>query len=392
MQRVTREHSPTQDRASWLRALLTALITIGALPGASNRASEGSSTIERQQSKIDAPLARYIPRRELAFYLEFDGLDAHAAAWRASAAYKLLNETKLGALLEDLASQAIEVAERSSPSDKRLVSAEVLEAFKHMMRAGFAVAVAPDVAGDAKVIVVLRRADRPELRGVVEALATARSRSAAVHGDKGKPAAAGSREGGSRFLAGDSVWWVENGAIVIAPASMVDAIDAVIAGAQPSAAEHPLRTELAKPDGDFQPVAIGFVNMGTVQLPEQAVQLGLGGLKRFELRFGFQEDAMVTDLRMVAPEPRRGLLTLLDQTPFGIDSLPPVPAATTSFAVLSIDPARLYDQVDNLLNVTKLKPETRTGAANVLADRGVDVRRDLCAPARSEVCILCAST
>ena len=30
------------------------------------------------------------------------GLDAHADAWQKTAAYKLLNDTKLGALLEDL--------------------------------------------------------------------------------------------------------------------------------------------------------------------------------------------------------------------------------------------------------------------------------------------------
>src|SRR5436309_1382498 len=55
-----------------------------------------------------APLARYVPRQDLFFYLEFDGLDAHADAWKHSAAYKLLNDTKLGALLEDLTRQGIE--------------------------------------------------------------------------------------------------------------------------------------------------------------------------------------------------------------------------------------------------------------------------------------------
>ena len=49
-------------------------------------------------------LARYVPKQDnLFFYLEFDGLDAHQAAWKNSAAYKLLNDTKLGALIEDLA-------------------------------------------------------------------------------------------------------------------------------------------------------------------------------------------------------------------------------------------------------------------------------------------------
>src|SRR5262245_20976869 len=53
-------------------------------------------------------LARYVPKQDNLFsYLEFDGLDAHRAAWEQSAAYKLLNDTKLGALVEDLARQAI---------------------------------------------------------------------------------------------------------------------------------------------------------------------------------------------------------------------------------------------------------------------------------------------
>ena len=54
-----------------------------------------------------APLARFVPREGLATYLEFDGLDAHQAAWKGSAAYKLLNETKLGPLIEDILRQLI---------------------------------------------------------------------------------------------------------------------------------------------------------------------------------------------------------------------------------------------------------------------------------------------
>ena len=63
-----------------------------------------------------------MPRQDLIFYLEFDGLDAHADAWKKSAAYKLLNDTKLGALLEDLASQGVELAQQSvspGPADQR---------------------------------------------------------------------------------------------------------------------------------------------------------------------------------------------------------------------------------------------------------------------------------
>ncbi len=332
-----------------------------------------------RQPKVDGTLARYVPRQHLACYLEFDGLNAHAAAWRASAAYKLLNETKLGALLEDLGTQAIELLQQSTPLDKRVACADAVEAFKHVMRAGFAVAVVGDVTSDRKVILVLRRGDRPEVRRVAESLAPARSAAAAAHGAKDKQDPDGSSETDAHFLAGASVWWVEKGDLVLAHKSIVHDIEAVLAGKQPSAVDHPLRVELAKAGDVFQPAAIGFFDMAALRLPEQAAQLGLDGLKRFELRFAFQDDALVTELKVVAPEPRRGLLTLFDQAPFAIDSLPPLPAGTTGFTAFALDPAMVYDQVNNLLSVTGLKSQVGTGLPLVLADRGFELRRDLCA-------------
>src|ERR1039457_4735219 len=69
-------------------------------------------------------LARYAPRQDLFFYLEFQGLDAHADAWRKSAAHKLLDDTKLGSLLEDLAIQGFEMYQSSTPPEKRLKAGE----------------------------------------------------------------------------------------------------------------------------------------------------------------------------------------------------------------------------------------------------------------------------
>ena len=52
------------------------------------------------------PLARYIPSADLFAYVEFQGVDAHADAWKATAASKILNDTTTGAMLEDIFSQA----------------------------------------------------------------------------------------------------------------------------------------------------------------------------------------------------------------------------------------------------------------------------------------------
>ena len=49
--------------------------------------------------------AKYVPSQDLIGYLEWDGLDAHADAWKKTAASKVLNETTTGAMLEEIISQ-----------------------------------------------------------------------------------------------------------------------------------------------------------------------------------------------------------------------------------------------------------------------------------------------
>ena len=79
-------------------------------------------------------LARYVPRRGLVFYLEFDGVDAHAAGWHESAAYKLLVDTKLGALLEDLGVQTLDLVQASLPADRRAKGLDLVDVLKRVAR------------------------------------------------------------------------------------------------------------------------------------------------------------------------------------------------------------------------------------------------------------------
>ena len=60
-------------------------------------------------------LARYVPKDNLIFYIEFDGLDAHAEAWQKTAAYKMLNNTPLGVMLEEVAAQLLEKPSPACP-------------------------------------------------------------------------------------------------------------------------------------------------------------------------------------------------------------------------------------------------------------------------------------
>ncbi|HKI16889.1 MAG TPA: DUF1559 domain-containing protein, partial [Isosphaeraceae bacterium] len=154
----------------------------------------------------------------------------------------------------------------------------------------------------------------------------------------------------------------------------------VIEGKEPSAADHPLRVALARPEGDFQPAAVAFLDLAALgPLPADAVQLGLDGVKQIELRWGFQGEALMSVLRVVAPAPRRGLLSLLDQPTFGIHSLPPVPANVTGFTVLSIDLAKSYDEIVALVKQSDPGRDADVVTFETRARQrlGLDLRKDL---------------
>ena len=317
-------------------------------------------------------LARYVPRQDLLFYLEFDGLDAHAAAWHGSAAYKLLNDTKLGALCEDLISQGVELAQESALAEKRIKGAEAVDLLKKVAREGFVFAVSGQAPNDSRVVLVLRHGDRPEVRRLLESAASA----VGPNGGNDQAKVAPIQKAGRTLysLGKDGIWWIEKGDLILTGTDRADQVLATIDGKQPSAFDHPLRAELAKAENGFEPAAIGFLDFATLPpLPPQAAQLGLDGLKRIELRWGFQDDALVSVLRVVAPAPRRGALALLDQPGFGIGSLPPLPAGLTGFTVLSADLARTYDQI-----VALAKTANPQGADQVAAfERAINQRLGL---------------
>jgi len=324
------------------------------------------------------PLARFVPRRDLIFYLEFDGLDAHAGAWRKSAAYKLLNDTKLGALLEDLASQGVELAQQSVPPDKQIKGAEVVDLLKRIAREGFVFAVSGKVPNDSRVIVVLRHGDRPEVRRLLDAAASA----GRPDGGAGGPGPASIPKAGRTLhpLDKDGVWWLENGNLILTGKDKVDEVLAVLDGKQESAVDHPLRAELARAEKDFEPAAIGFLDIAALPpVPHEAAPLGLDGVKRVELQWGFQDDALRNVLRVVAPAPRRGMLALLDQPTFGIGSLPPLPAGLTGFTVLSVDLAKTYDQIAALVKTASPQGADQVAAFEQAMHQllGLELRDDL---------------
>jgi hypothetical protein len=283
-------------------------------------------------------LARYIPQQDLVFYLEFEGLDAHASAWKKSAAYQLLSNTSLGALLEDLAGQVIEMAQQSVPVNERLAPTDYLEVLKQGARHGLAIGVFGKGPQQTRLVVAIRKGNRPEFNKLLERLKADR-------GDEGQ--APVQRNGRSIHpLGGDGAWWAEHEDLILAGKNAVETIIDVSSGQQASAVSHPLRIPLTRSANGLEPAAYGFLDFAALPpLPAEAVRNGFDGVKRIDLQWGFQDDAVMTSLRVIAPGPRRGMLALLDQPTFDLKSLPPIPASQSAFSVLSLDLGKTYDRI-----------------------------------------------
>lgn len=308
---------------------------------------------QSQEPAGAVPLARYFPAKDLIAYVEFDGFDAHGAAWKKTATYKLLTETTTGAMLEAIATQALGALLASAPPDEKAPTAdEMAAAARHLVQSGFAFALSGR-ANDPKSLslgFVIRGGAKGKARKLVNRLIDAGNGPDAKITVIAKP-------GGRRVNVvpapngGGFAWWAEKDdlAFCIMIPENVDAMIDALDGRAPNVSADPTRTALAKLQDGFQPVGLAYFDMAALpKLPPALAVLGLDKIKRIDYRWGFQEDALVTITRIVAPAPRTGVAALLDQPTFDVKTLPPIPAAADEFAVFTLDLERTYDRLAGL--------------------------------------------
>ena len=307
---------------------------------------------DREPSK---PLARYVPGEDLVVYAEFEGLDAHSEAWKGSAAYRVLNRTMTGAMLEAMATQAFDRAQAVGPGGK-LSGAETMALARHALRAGVVLAInrKPGAPKPTSVALVARGAGKGPVRAIIDRLigqAVGRDQRPEVVAKPGNRRVNVVTEGQGTGWS----WWFEGDDLVLSLVTLegADAIIAALDGGRPNAVEHLTRTALAKIEDEFRPVGLAFFEMAALPtLPPQAQALGVDSVKRLEFRWGFQDDAVMTVTRLVAPVPRKGALALFDQPTFGTTGLPPMPAGLEGFVVASINPVKLLDAFEAMAAAT----------------------------------------
>src|SRR5262249_29979833 len=162
----------------------------------------------------------------------------------------------LGEFLDDLTSQMAERAVANVPN-RKLSGAEVVTVAKHVLHNGFAFEIAgkPSQKDPDCVALVLRGAARKDVRALFGRLIGTSS-------GPGKPQIV-SKAGNRKVIVASGptskwAWWTEKDDVVCVldrPES-ADVVIECLEGKRPNAVDQPTRAELAKADGDFQPVGL----------------------------------------------------------------------------------------------------------------------------------------
>ena len=338
-------------------------------------ASAQTQPAARLAQATSSSLARYVPKDDLIFFLEFDGLDLHSAAWQKTATYKILTETKMGALLEDITTQLVEKAIAGIPPvPDKPTAPQTVAALKYLLGKGFVVGVYGKMPGIPSGVIVIRGAESVEGKKTIGFL----RRLMETAPNKAQEA----RKGRKIAVVEGGAWWTEKEDLVVAfpPIENVDAVLDTLDGKIESVLKLPLRDDLAKVEDGFTPVLRAFVNIKALPaLPPQIGALGFADVQRVDLRWGIQDDAIVTSLRVIAPPPRKGILGFLDGPTFTVQTLPPIPADAKDFLAVSLDLDATFTKFVEVSSMTNPQAGAQIEAMkqNLLAATGVKLSEDV---------------
>jgi len=359
---------------------------LGPVRGMAQEAPAAAGAAEEATPSASAPLARFVPGKDLVIYAECDGLAAHAEGWEKTAAFKMLTATPLGPMLEEVAGQLLERLLGYLPAQK-VTGPEVVRLVETVMKQGWVMAVTRDDSGSGGLIgtLVLRGAAAKEIKPITSRML------GSLMGPDPKPRI--ERKSGRVVVALPSpadpqrgwVWWPEQEDLVIGflgPAS-ADAILAAVTGSRPSALAHPAVSQ-PSPNEGTKPWLRAFIDPSA---PATREHPGLGpamkrlhddlGITKLNLRLGFDGEALVSVAELSSARPRPPALAIFDQPPIDARSPLPLPEGVDSFLLTSISPKSLIDLIAELAPASEFNTVIEDVLERVRADSRLDLDRDL---------------
>jgi hypothetical protein len=359
--------------------LLAVLIAPGKLP-AQTPATKSEATTQAAPAEV-VPLGRYVPKENLFFYVEFAGLNAHNEAWKKTAACKMLLDTPLGGMLEEVSAQLLDKALSFVP-DKKVSGAEIVTLLKNAAQSGFVMALnlnPKEPSAPLRGTMVLRGAASKQNRSISGRLMGWLMGAEAKHKVE-------FREGRTMVFVPSPVvpnngwaWWAEKNDLVLVShfLEVAQTTLATLDGKKPSALDHPIVQELSKPEGTFHPISMAFIDVAGC--PEFTTKWRDKGIHGLDVRWGFDDDALMTVTRLIAPKPRQLPAAFFDQPTFEKTSLLPLPDGVESFVELSLNPAQLLETINGLGLPDAVKAEIDEFTEEIQHAGKIDLQKDLLA-------------
>lgn len=342
-------------------------IACGILLGAFACFSLGLSGGAAQQTKTPA-VESLLPADSIV-YIGWDGNAAHKQAWEQTAAYEALYKTGAMEVVQKLVAFLIQ---RGGDGGQ-----VVRVAYDQIMEHGVSVAV--NVAGDAgpplpQVTVVLHNGAKLEA-GLTDLVTK-------YHG---KDVELTNRSVGSRkvtfFVIPNSPgveigWWSEGTHLVLtAGIKAIDGALAIADGKAPNLASSPLWKKYRQQKTDYEVSFVGWFDIGGLRnvygnmpipgpnsdqpltVNRIAEALGLDAVGTYVARSGFKGKALWSETTLETNGPRKGLLALGEHKAITLADLPPLPADASSFAAVSFDWTKFYnDLVETARSAAKIGP------------------------------------
>lgn len=369
-----------------LALVLSAMAAAQTPPATAGAAAPATAAAAAPGTSEATPLARFIPQEGLAFYLESAGLNSQPEAWKKTAAYKMLNDTPLGYMLEDVGAQILERGLRYIPV-RKVTGAEIVTFVKHIVHHGYVYAINIDgkSADSVQMRLVLRNGAAKDIRPVA-------SRFMGLIMGSGKKELA--KKGGGRTVVvstwtkGNWSWWAEKEDLVLSfmKAEHADAIIEALDGKRPSAVDHPTRAALLKStQEDFVPVVHAFLDPTVFQGLKGSTGeffknvVSILGISRFEMQRGFHENALMNITKVVADKPHKGLFLMFSKKTFEKSALPPMPDGLDGFTILSMDTPKSYEAILSYLRKEspELEKKVTEWVDSIKAKAHIDINKDI---------------
>ena len=108
--------------------------------------------------------ARRLPSKGLYAYVEYNGLLAHSAAWKGTAAHDILAKSSAGAMVTDVMRRQLESLVKLAP-DRKFRGHEIVAIEEHLVDHGFALAFY-DEDGHGSTVFILKAAGKDATRKI----------------------------------------------------------------------------------------------------------------------------------------------------------------------------------------------------------------------------------